>query len=78
MHENDYKSAFGQHIRKVRERKGITQFELASLMNINAQNISSYERGERCPSIFWVHRLCEALNIDITNFIEEFYSNNKK
>ena len=42
-------------------------------MNLNAQNISSYERGERCPSLFWMNRLYEALEIEPAGFTDGFY-----
>lgn len=63
----------GNHIRVTREEKKLTQAELAALMNVNPQNISSYERGERCPSIFWITKLCEALEINPIKFMTLFY-----
>lgn len=77
MDENQYRIAFGKHIKRTREEKDITQSELAALMNINAQNISSYERGERCPSVYWTHRLCEALGVELPFFLSEFYQTQK-
>lgn len=73
MHYRDFNIILGQQIRKAREENHLTQLELASLMNISAQNISSYERGERCPSMFWMDRLYSALKIVPADFMEELY-----
>lgn len=73
MNTKSFNDILGREIRRVREEKGITQEELASRMNVNAQNISSYERGERCPSLYWMNRLYEALDIDPAKFTDELY-----
>lgn len=73
MNTKSFNHILGREIRRVREEKGITQEELASRMNVNAQNISSYERGERCPSLFWMNRLYSALEIDPAKFTDELY-----
>lgn len=73
MEYKQFNIALGLQIKKMREAKNLSQSELASLMNINAQNVSSYERGERCPSMFWMHRLYTALEITPVDFVQELY-----
>lgn len=73
MNTKSFNDILGREIRRVREEKGITQEELASRMNVNAQNISSYERGERCPSLYWMNRLYNALEIDPAKFTDDLY-----
>lgn len=73
MNNKEFNHILGRQLKRVREEKKITQEELASRMNVNPQNISSYERGERCPSLFWMNRLYEALGIEPANFTEELY-----
>ncbi|WP_430401789.1 helix-turn-helix domain-containing protein [Fluviicola sp.] len=73
MKNKEFNHVLGRQIKRAREEKGITQEELASRMNVNSQNISSYERGERCPSLFWMNRLYEALGIDASTFTEDLY-----
>jgi len=75
MNNKTFNHILGKQIKRVREGKKITQEELASRMNVNPQNISSYERGERCPSLFWMNRLYEALEINAVNFTDELYQN---
>lgn len=74
MNTKAFNHILGREIKRVREERGITQEELASRMNVNAQNISSYERGERCPSLFWMNRLYDALEIDAAKFTEGLYN----
>jgi len=74
MDKADFNKLLGDHIRKVRLSKGMSQVDLASLMGINYQNISSYERGEIAPTLFWIHRLCESLGIETEKFVADFYS----
>lgn len=73
MNNKTFNHTLGREIKRIREGKGITQEELASRMNVNYQNISSYERGERCPSLFWMNRLYEALDIEPAGFTGELY-----
>jgi transcriptional regulator with XRE-family HTH domain len=73
MNTKTFNHILGKQIKRIREDQKITQEELASRMNVNPQNISSYERGERCPSLFWMNRLYEALEIDPVKFTEELY-----
>lgn len=73
MNTKSFNQILGREIKRVREEREITQEELASRMNVNAQNISSYERGERCPSLFWMNRLYFALGIDPATFTDELY-----
>ena len=73
MDKKQFNIIFGLQIKLNRERKNMTQAELSALMNINSQNISSYERGERPPSIYWITKLCQALEIDTVLFMKEFY-----
>jgi transcriptional regulator with XRE-family HTH domain len=72
MGDMNFNKNLGNFIRTVREAQGLTQAEVAALMNVNAQNISSYERGERGPSVEWVIRLCDALKVEPENFFFEF------
>ena len=73
MNTKSFNEILGREIKRVRVERGITQEELASRMNVNAQNISSYERGERCPSLFWMNRLYAALELDPAKFTDELY-----
>lgn len=51
------------NLRKIREERELTQFELAKLTNIYPSNISEIERGMRVPYPSWKERFCEALGV---------------
>jgi transcriptional regulator with XRE-family HTH domain len=78
MEIKGFNKSLGLYIKSVRENRGLTQAELSALMNINPQNISGYERGERSPSLFWITRLCKALQMKPTEFFDGFYKELEK
>lgn len=73
MDKDGFNKILGQHIKQVREAKNMSQSDLASLMGINFQNISSYERGEVNPTLFWINRLCESMEVSPEIFISDFF-----
>lgn len=64
---------FGEYIRKVRVAKGLTQIDVASAIGVNPQNISAIERGEVSPTLFWIYKLCVALDLDSQVIISNFF-----
>ena len=62
---------FGEHIRKIRLKKKLAQFDVACAMNKDRQNLQRLESGNINPTVFNLHELAEGLNTDIhtlTNF----------
>lgn len=49
----------GQEVRRIRERSGLTQRELAERSGVAQPNIAAYERGTRRPSAAMLTRLAE-------------------
>ena len=60
-----YQEAFGQQIRRIRERRGYTQEELASRSRIHVSYLSGIERGTRNPSLRNIRRLAKALGVRV-------------
>lgn len=52
-------------IRTYRKSLGLTQAELATKANINEKYFGRIERGESCPTIDYVIKICDAMEIDI-------------
>lgn len=48
---------FGQRIRKLREKRKITQKALALILNVSESAIGMYERGEREPNFETVEKM---------------------
>ena len=57
--------SFGEHLRKEREAKGLSQIELAEKAGLQPSAISHFELGRRSPSFDNLRRLADALNVTI-------------
>jgi transcriptional regulator with XRE-family HTH domain len=62
----------GRRIRRLRERRGWTQTDLAQLVLSNKTTVSEIERGTQVPSAAQVEKLEEALDAD--GVIQELYN----
>ena len=60
---------FGQNIKNAREEKGISQEELATLIDSSRSFVSSIELGKTNPSLLTVLKLCKVLDIQNLNFL---------
>lgn len=65
MKKNNYQVRFGLAVRKLRNKKNLTQEELASLCDLDRTYIGSVERGERNVSLINIHKIASALNIEV-------------
>lgn len=52
-------------IRELRNKRGLSQRQLAKKINISSQNISRYERKERLPDIDTIISLAKALDVPL-------------
>lgn len=66
----DY-GAIGAHIRKTRDRQGITQEYLAERVNVSIPHISRIENGSAKPSLQVLVDICNALNITIDDAMSD-------
>lgn len=56
---------FGEKLKLLREKKHLTQNDLAKLLNVSKANISRYELGIRQPSIETIIRIAKFFNVSI-------------
>ncbi len=61
----------GLNIKAERNRKNLTQFQLAELVEISESTISLIERGLQTPSIFLVYNIAKVLMIDINELLKD-------
>lgn len=58
------KKKFGNNVRELRKKKGLTQEELADKAGLHFTYIGQIERGLRNPSLINICKIATALNID--------------
>lgn len=60
---NFNKKEFGNNIRKFRKAKGLSQENLAMLLNKTPATIARYETGEIIPNAEQIYLICNELGI---------------
>jgi len=71
-------TAFGQTLRRYRERTGLTQETLAGRIGSVSSYIRFLEYGQKMPTINTLHLLCAALNVDPHEFMSEYLQNKSR
>lgn len=59
----------GKRIRALREKKGITQRELADLLGVTDAAVSKWEHGKNYPDITLLERLSEVLGCKVSELL---------
>jgi transcriptional regulator with XRE-family HTH domain len=70
MDKNAIQRGFGDNLRKYRTMRGKSQEELASAADLSTVHLGSLERGEKCPTIETLLKLCTAMSISPTRLLE--------
>lgn len=60
----------GENIRKHRNRKGMTQTQLAEAVLVSQPMILAYERGTKNPSLQVAFEISKALNCTLEDLLE--------
>ena len=63
-------NVLADNIRAERNRRNITQAELAEKINVSESTISLIERAKQTPSIFLVFDISVVLGIDINDLLK--------
>lgn len=66
---DDYRERVGRRIRQTRERRSLSQTELARLMEVSDAQISRWERGRVMPSPRHLEGLGRALGVPAETFL---------
>ncbi|HNP94260.1 MAG TPA: helix-turn-helix transcriptional regulator [Cyclobacteriaceae bacterium] len=69
--ERDLKKVFGQALLATRDKKKLSQQELADYADLDRAHLASLERGKYAPSIATIYKLCEALDVTPIYFIKQ-------
>lgn len=70
------KKELAENIKKIRESFGLTQDEVAKVLNLERSSFSYYETGKTKPDIFTLMRLAEYLQIPFELFIQKMEGQN--
>lgn len=62
---------FGQTVRKIRLKQGLSQGDVARRLNLHRSYISSIERGVRNPSLKVIQKNAKALNVSIEKLLKK-------
>ena len=57
-------------VRKLRDRAGLSQEDLADLANVHRTYIGGIERGERNPTLTTIHKIAQALRVHPRHLLE--------
>jgi transcriptional regulator with XRE-family HTH domain len=66
---SDVQVRFGERLRQIRQKKGISQEALAHLAGLHRTYVSGVERGERNISLLNIERLAIALDIAMSDLM---------
>ncbi len=69
--ERDLAPAFIKLVKSLRESKGLTKEHLADLAGIHRTTIGLLEKGERFPTLQLSSQLADALNVPLSELIQE-------
>lgn len=64
MEKDKKKIQFGEYVKDQRERKKLTQEQLAELTDLSTVTISAIERGVKAPSFESMSNIIRVLNLD--------------
>jgi transcriptional regulator with XRE-family HTH domain len=70
MDKKTIQKVFGENLRKHRAMSGKSQEELAFLAELSTVHLGALERGEKCPTIETLLKLCAALRVSPTRLLE--------
>ena len=66
---SDVQVRFGERLRQIRQKKGISQEALAHLAGLHRTYVSGVERGERNISLLNIERLAIALDVAMSDLM---------
>jgi transcriptional regulator with XRE-family HTH domain len=72
MHETEAGRIFGQRLRELREKRHLTQQQLADAVGIPHTHVSSLERGLLMPTLLTILRLAAALECKVSTLTSVF------
>lgn len=66
----DMRRLVGRNVKRIREKVGLTQEELAESSGFSQQYISGLEKGQRNPTIVTLYELAKALRVSHMDLVK--------
>jgi len=70
MEDKEFLILLGQEVAKQRKKLGLTQLDLASLVNMEKPTITRLEKGSTNPTSITLLKISKALNIPISKLFK--------
>jgi len=67
---NPLLKVFGNHLRRLRMKKGLSQEKLAELAELHRTYLGGVERGERNPTLLTLVKIAQGLNVPLAQLVE--------
>jgi transcriptional regulator with XRE-family HTH domain len=67
----DMRRLVGQNVRRIREKKGLTQEQFAEISGFSQQYISGLEQGRRNPTVITLYELAVALGASHVDLVRQ-------
>lgn len=71
MTQEELQKLIGRNIRVIRERKGMSAQELATICNFEKSNMSRLESGNTNPTIWTLYKICQALGVSLEEIMHQ-------
>ena len=68
----DCHEAFGKYIKNARERKGLSQNEVAEMLDVSQPYYSRIEGGKRDVDLAFAFKICDVIGVDIRDFANRY------
>jgi transcriptional regulator with XRE-family HTH domain len=68
----DMRKLVGGNVRRIRQKKGLTQEQLAEISGFSQQYISGLEQGRRNPTVVTLYELASALGVSHLDLVRPF------
>lgn len=63
-------SRVGDRLRGTRKARGLSQGDVASLLNVSAAEVCRHETGQRCPTVALLARYAEVLEVPLNDLLD--------
>ena len=68
----DMRKLVGRNVRRIRQKRGLTQEKFAEISGFSQQYLSSLENGRRNPTVVTIYELATALGVSHMELVRPF------